>query len=130
MLDALPPLATHRHLTAVLFPIVNYVLVLGIWACSLLPLDGMGMEWATKIIIISICILIIKCGHRHRLSILCSNPIHNHHPRRHHLNTNVLILCLLIPLNILILILILIPFTLNHPENQIVRQFQNLIHVL
>ncbi|KAJ5378194.1 uncharacterized protein N7496_005603 [Penicillium cataractarum] len=91
----------------------------------------MGMEWATKNIIISICILIIKCGHRHRLFILCSNPIYNHRRRRHHcrhLNTNVLILCLLIPLNILILILI--PFTHNHPENQIVRQFQNLIHVL
>ncbi|KAJ6149826.1 hypothetical protein N7471_001025 [Penicillium samsonianum] len=100
-------------------------------------LDGMEMEWATKNIIISICILIIKYGHRHHLRrrrldtnilILCNNPIHHHHHhrrRRRRLDTNILILCLLI-----ILCLLLIPFTHNHPENQIVRQLLNLIHAL
>ncbi|KGO68375.1 hypothetical protein PEX1_084290 [Penicillium expansum] len=101
----------------------------------------MGMEWATKNIILSICTPITKYGHHHHhhhhhhlrhldtnLRTLCNNLIHhhNHNHLHHRLDTNILILCLLILLSTLIRI----PFTHNLPENQIVHQLPNLIHVL
>ncbi|OQD69097.1 hypothetical protein PENPOL_c002G01742 [Penicillium polonicum] len=134
--DALLPLATHQRtpLTAVLFPIHQSALVLEIWGVSPLPLDGMGTEWDTKNIIISIYTLIIKCGHRHHLRldinllILCNNPIrlqyshihiHYHHHRR--LDTSILILYLL-----------LIPHTHTHThhKSQFVRHLLSLTRAL
>ncbi|OQE11943.1 hypothetical protein PENFLA_c067G07222 [Penicillium flavigenum] len=137
-LDALLPLATHQGTprTALLFPTHRFVLALGISEAFLLLLGGMGTEWATRNIIISICILIINFGHHHHLHrlhtnhlIMCNTPIHHRQlllRHRHHLDTHILTLCLLIPLNILILI----PLTLDHPVNQIAHQLPNLIHAL
>ncbi|KAJ5173507.1 uncharacterized protein N7500_001438 [Penicillium coprophilum] len=117
ILDVLLPHAIHQ--------------VREIWGDILHLLDGMGMEWATNIII-SICIL-IQHGHRHRLDtnllILCSSPIHHHHHHHHHhhrrrrrrrrLDTHILILYLLI--------ILIIHIIHSHPKSQIV-QLLNLIH--
>ncbi|KAJ5822411.1 hypothetical protein N7447_004751 [Penicillium robsamsonii] len=100
----------------------------------------MGMEWATKNIIISTFILIIKYGRRHHhrldtnLPILCNNPIHHHynhsHIHHHRLDTSTLILCLLLILSLLLILCLLIPHTHTHPKNQIVRRLLNQIHAL